>query len=70
MSSHLASSLPGVDCQGQCTESVDGYKCRVDSSSSFYCSPESNMDRQQVSSMKKLWCIGQCERRDSRYECR
>jgi len=69
-SSGLASSLPGVDCQGQCSENNDGYRCRVNMTSSFYCSPESAMDRKQVSSRMKLWCIGKCERKGSTFECR
>jgi len=69
--SHVASSLPGVDCRGECRESRDKFKCEVSSQQvdTFYCSPESLLHRQQISSRLKLWCTGPCEKRASQYQC-
>jgi len=70
-SSHVASSLPGVECQGECRDyRGDKFKCEVvGEPSPFYCSPESLLHRQQISSRHKLWCTGPCEKRASQYEC-
>jgi len=70
-----ASSLAGVNCEGECKENFGGkYKCDVANGppNNFFCSPEVPLARQQLSSHNKLWCISECVKGSSAdyYECR
>jgi len=77
--SGVASSLYGVKCEGACREISwsNQYKCSIPEGSflsrEFYCSPAHvPIPRTQVSSRKKLWCIGDCVSSGSNgyYQCR
>lgn len=59
----VSSSLPNIDCEGECNENLAGkYSCDVPGSepNSFYCSPDHPFNRDQLTSHNKLWCIGDC----------
>eukprot|EP00092_Neocalanus_flemingeri_P077488 GFUD01096254.1.p1 GENE.GFUD01096254.1~~GFUD01096254.1.p1 ORF type:complete len:486 (-),score=52.67 GFUD01096254.1:148-1605(-) len=69
-----ASSLAGKVCMGPCRkESEEKFQCDIPGSSPdrFYCSPEFVLQRNQISSQKKLWCTGPClaEYGGDHYEC-
>jgi len=70
-----ASSLEGINCVGDCEENFAGkYKCDVADGppNNFFCSPDTPLRRQQLSSHNKLWCISDCVKGSSAayYECR
>jgi len=70
-----ASSLAGIDCSGRCEENAAGkYKCDVPTHNpnNFFCSPQIDLKRQQLSSHNKLWCLSDCVKSpsDAYYTCR
>jgi len=73
----VASSLPGVDCVGSCRNESGQYKCEVpgdeagNNPNEFFCSPKSALERKQLTSKNKLWCIGPClsNTESGYYEC-
>jgi len=71
----VASSKPGVDCVGPCTQQSDAKtQCNVseDGKQQFYCSKRTSLDRIQISSQNKLWCTGPCIKSagDEYYQCK
>jgi len=69
------SSLAGVFCDGACTENFGGrYTCDVPGKNpnNFFCSPDLPLQREQLTSHNKLWCISDCLRwpGDQHYKCK
>ena len=50
----------------------NAYKCAYEGArEDFYCSPDIPLERQQITSHNKLWCIDRCERNTAgEYMCR
>jgi len=59
----VSTSFPGVKCSGPCRKASDlAYKCVPEGSGdNFYCSPDIPLERQQITSHNKLWCMDRCE---------
>jgi len=70
------SSIDGVQCEGECSRATNSeqYKCDISykGMTNFYCSPDSPLYRQQLSSKHKLWCLSPCTKPDikSNFMCR
>jgi len=61
----VLSSLPDVYCEGDCEENLGGrHNCDIPGNepNNFFCSPSVPLERQQVSSRNKLWCMGPCNK--------
>lgn len=74
-SGRTASSLAGINCDGECTENFGGkFNCNVPGSNpnNFFCSPNVPLKREQLTSHNKLWCIGDCLRGSGNdyYQCK
>jgi len=79
----LQSSLYGVPCLGSCTKNQFSgkHKCTIpgnqldasaNNQNNFWCSPETTIPRERLTSRTKLWCIGPCSltSADGNYECK
>jgi len=79
----LQSSLYGVPCLGSCkTNQISNvHKCTIPANqldtsanqqNNFWCSPETQIPRDRLTSRTKLWCIGPCQLTsyDGNYECK
>jgi len=70
----VPSSLPDVDCEGECSDRAGRYRCEVPGTNpnSFFCSPNTPLVRNQLTSRNKLWCTGPCMKQpgDTFYQCK
>jgi len=69
----VPTSLPGVQCSGPCQKQRDrSYKCTHEGSNElFYCSPDLPLERQQITSHNKVWCLDRCrETNTGEHVCR
>jgi len=74
-SGKVASSLPDVDCEGECLENRGGrFNCDVPGTdpNNFFCSPNTALTREQLTSQNKLWCTGPCIKQPGAdyYQCK
>jgi len=64
----VQSSIEGVKCQGECSKATNSeqHKCEISYTgiNNFFCSPDSPLYRQQLSSKYKLWCLSPCTKPD------
>ena len=62
------SSHPDHECQSSCRKNKNNaFKCNIGIHGDFYCSPDNKLNRKQLSSNNRLWCIDDC---DSKGHCR
>lgn len=71
----VLSALPDIYCDGECKENIGGrYNCDIpgDQPNNFFCSPEVPLERNQISSRNKLWCMGPCNKQlgEDFYTCK
>jgi len=57
------SSHPSHECQSSCQKNENNaFKCDIgDGHGDFYCSPDNELKREQLSSHNRLWCIDNCD---------